>query len=82
MGPSNLPPHNRHLMGDSEFLYSLRMIRLPLNISEKYKLGGAETHCLQVCQYDTRPTHFEEQHRPFKQTGTTSIFSFRYQSCT
>ena len=27
-------------------------------------------------------THSEEQYRPFKQTVTTTIFSFRYQSCT
>ena len=49
---------------------------------KNYKLREAETHCLQVCQCDTRTTHSEEQHRSFKQTGTTSIFSFRYQSCT
>ena len=29
-----------------------------------------------------RATASEEQHLPFKQTGTTIIFSFGYQSCT
>ena len=27
------------------------------------------------------PTRPEEQHLPFRQTGTTTIFSFGYQSC-
>ena len=27
-------------------------------------------------------THSEEQGQPFKQTGTTTIYLFRYQSCT
>ena len=31
---------------------------------------------------NTTLTHSEEQGQPFKQTGTTTIFSFRYQSCT
>ena len=30
---------------------------------------------------NTIPTYPEEQHLTFKQTGTTTIFSFGYQSC-
>ena len=72
-------------MGYSEFLHSSRIICLPLNITEKLPwqhffetLEEAET---QLCWYDTIPTHPEEQHLPFKQTGTITIFSFWYQSC-
>ena len=41
----------------------------------------AETHRLYLSKYNTIPTHPEEQHLPFKQTGTTTIFSFGHQSC-
>ena len=46
------------------------------------RLEEAETHCLHLCYYDTILTQPEEQYLPFKQTETTTIFSFGYQSCT
>ena len=49
---------------------------------KNYKLGEAETHRLHHSQYDATPSDSEEQHRPFKKTGTTTIFLFGYQSCT
>ena len=45
------------------------------------KQDETETHRLCLTWYNKIPTHPEEQHLPFKQTGTTTIFSFRYQSC-
>ena len=73
--------HNKHLMGHFEFLHGTRIICLPLNISEKLhwqhlfeKQEEAETHLLRFCLYNTIPTHPEEQHLPFKQTGATTIF--------
>ena len=41
----------------------------------------AKTHRLYLSWYNAIPTHPEEQHLLFKQTGTTTIFSFGYQSC-
>ena len=35
MAPDNILPHNRHLMGHSEFLHGSRLICLPLNTLEK-----------------------------------------------
>ena len=75
--------HNKYLMGYFEFLYDSGIICLPLNIPEKL-------HWQQFFQKpkkadsllgNTIPTHPEEQHLTFKQTGTTTIFSFGYQSC-
>ena len=75
-------------MGYFEFLHALRIICLPLNISEKLQwqyvleeLEKVETHRLHLCWSDTTPTHLEEQHLPFKQTGTYIVFSTGYQSC-
>ena len=69
--------HNKHLMGYLKFLHGSRIICLLLNIPEKLhwqhileKPEEAETH------------RHEEQHLPFKQTKTTTIFLFRYQSST
>ena len=80
--------HNKRLMGYFEFLYGSWIIWLPLNIPEKLHWQHfienpeqAETHHLYLSQYNTIPTRPEEQHLPFKQTGTTTIFSFGYQSC-
>ena len=54
---------------------------------ENCKLEEAETHRLHLWQCDATPMHSEQQHstskhRAYKQTGTTTIFSFWYQSCT
>ena len=75
-------------MGYFEFLYGSGIICLPLNIPEKIhwqhlfeKPEEAETHHLYFSQYNTIPTHSKEQHLPFKQTGTNTIFSFGYQPC-
>ena len=74
---------NKYLIGYFEFLYDSGIICLPLNIPEKL-------HWQQFFQKpkkadsllgNTIPTHPEEQHLTFKQTGTTTIFSFGYQSC-
>ena len=80
--------HSKHLMGYFEFLHGSRIICLCMSISEKLhwqyvskKLEEAETHCLHLFEYDTIPMHPEEQHLPFKQTGTTIVFSSGYQSC-
>ena len=69
-------------MGYFEFIHGSRIICLSLNTSEKMhwqylleKLEEVETHRL-LCQYNTIPTHPEEQHLPFKQTGTSTTFSF------
>ena len=74
-------------MGYFEFLYGSGIICLPLNILEKLhwqhlfeKPEEAETYRLYL-KYNTIPTHPAEQHLRFTQTGTTIIFSFRYQSC-
>ena len=80
IAPGNvLRYHNKHLMGYFESRYGSRIIFLPLNISEKLhwqcvfeKLEKAERNNMR---------HPEEQHLPFKQTGTIIIFSSRYQSC-
>ena len=73
----------------SELLHGSNIICLPLNIPEKLhwqhlfeKPEKAETHRLYFSQYNTIPTHPEKQHLPFKLTGTNTIFSFVYQSCT
>ena len=70
-----------NLMGYFGFLHGLRIIGLPLNISEKLhwqyvfeNLEKTETHRLHLCWYDTVQTHPEEQPLPLKQTGTTIIF--------
>ena len=75
-------------MGYFEFLYDSGIICLPLIIPKKLhwqhlfeKPEEAETHHFYLSYYNTIPTHPAEQHLPFKQTGTTTIFSFRYQSC-
>ena len=67
-------------MGYFEFLYGSGIICLPLNIPEKLhwqhlfeKPEEVEIHCLYLS--------YEEQHLQFKQTGTTAIFLFGYQSC-
>ena len=80
---------NKHLMGYFEFLHGSRIIFHPLNISEKLywqhlfkKLAEVETHCLHFFKYDAIPTHPEKQQLSFKQTRTTTTFSFGYQSCT
>ena len=80
--------HSKHLMGYFKFLHGSRIICLCMSISEKLhwqyvskKLEEAETHCLHLFEYDTIPMHPEEQHLPFKQTGTTIVFSSGYQSC-
>ena len=54
---------------------------------KKYRLGEAETHWLYFFYCDTTSMHFEEQHPTskhvtLKQTRITTIFWFRYQSCT
>ena len=81
--------HNKNLMWYFKFLNGSRIICFPLKISEKLhwqhvfeKLKEAETHCLHLFYYDVIHRHPEEQHLPFKQTGTTTSFSFGYQSCT
>ena len=43
MARDNVPPHNRHLMGHSEFLYGLKLICLPLNISELQAWRGRDS---------------------------------------
>ena len=75
-------------MTNIEFLHGSRINCLPLNIPEKLhcqyvfkKLENAETHRLHLCYYDKIPSHPEEQHLPFKETETTTIFSSRYHSC-
>ena len=79
--------HNKRVMGYFEFLYGSGIICLLLNIPEKLhwqylfgKTEEAETHRLYLSYYNTIPTHRAE-HLPFKQTGTTNIFSLRYQFC-
>ena len=43
-------------------------------------LPSFETHCLHLLiRYNTHTSW--EKHRPFKQTGTITNFSFGYQSC-
>ena len=73
--------HNNCLMRYFEFLYGSGIICLPLNIpkilhwqvSLKSKTRQ-ELHRLRLTWYNKIPTHPEEQHLPFKQTGTTIIF--------
>ena len=76
-------------MGYFKFLLGSRIICLPFNIPENLywqhlfqKPEEAETHSLYLSQYNTIATHAEEQHPPFSQKGTTTIFWFRCQSCT
>ena len=80
--------HSKRLMGYFEFLYGSGIICLPLNIPEKLhwqhlfeKPEEAETHRLYLSWYDAIHMRPEEQHLPFKQMGTTTVFSFGYQSC-
>ena len=80
--------HNKRLMGYFESLYGSGIICLPLNIPEKLhwqlhcfeKPEEEETHCLYLSSHNATSAHPEEQHLPFKETGTTIIFSFIYQS--
>ena len=74
----NFANYNKRLMGYFEFLYESRIICLPLNISEK--LHWQHLIVFIFSEYNAIPTHPEEQQLPFKQTGTTTIFSFGYQS--
>ena len=80
--------HNKHLMRYFKFLLGSRIIYIPFNIPENLywqylfqKPEEAETHSLYLSQYNTIATHAEEQHPPFSQKGTTTIFSFGCQSC-
>ena len=80
--------HNKRLMGYFEFLYGSVIICLPLNIPEKLhwqhlfeKPEETGIHRLYLSWYDAIPMRPEEQHLPFKQMGTTTTFSFGYQSC-
>ena len=59
-------------MGYFEFLPCSRIICLALTTSLQKPRGGKVSIL----------THPEEQHLPFKQTGTTTNFSFEFQSCT
>ena len=75
--------HNKRLMGYFEFLYGSGIICLSLNVPKKlhwqhFFWKPEEAVFILV---DTIPALPEEQHLPFKRTGTTSIFSFGYQSC-
>ena len=81
--------HNNDLIGYFEFIDDSRIICLPLNVPEKLHWQHlfenpeeAETYRLYLSQSNTIPTHPKEQHLPFKQTGTTTIFLFGYQSST
>ena len=84
IAPGNvLCRHNIHLMGYFEFLHDSRMVCLPLGISEKlhWRRGRTSSSSLLI-QSNTLLSG--EQHRPFKQTRTNTIFfsSFGYQFCT
>ena len=77
IAPNNVLCRHKHLMGYFEFLQCSRIICFPLNIPEKLhgqhlfeKPEEAETYHLTIHM------HTEEQ-----QTGTTTTFSFGYQSC-
>ena len=66
--------YNRLLMGHFEFLHDSRKICVPLNISKKLhwqhllgKLGDAETITTFIA------VNANEKHRPFKQTGSSSL---------
>ena len=89
IAPNNAFCHyEKCLMKYFKFLYGLGIICLPLNIPEKLnwqhlfeKAEEAETHRLYLTKYNTIPAHLKEQHPLFKQLGTTTVFSFGYQSC-
>ena len=63
-----------------KFFYGLGIICLSLNIPEisprKPRRGRDSLPLSSLI-----PTHHKEQHLLFKQTGTTTMFSFGYQSC-
>ena len=59
--------HNKHLMGNFEFLHSSRIISNPSPSSW-------------LIRYNTHLPW--RTHLPFKHTGTATIFKFGYQSCT
>ena len=80
--------HNKRLMGYFEFIYGSGIIFLPLNIPKKShwqhlfeKPEEAKLITFILVNTIKYPHALSEQHLPFKQTGTTTIFSFRYQSC-
>ena len=56
-----------------------RKIAMPTSLQKARR--GRETHYLYFSQCNAIPTHSKEQHLPFNQMGTTTIFSFVYQSC-
>ena len=73
---NNVLCHFKHLMWYFEFLDGSRIICFPLNIPKKFhwqhlfeKPEEAETHRLYLRQYNTIPTHPEEQHLSLKQTN-------------
>ena len=75
-------------MGYFEFIYGSGIIFLPLNIPKKShwqhlfeKPEEAKLITFILVNTIKYPHALSEQHLPFKQTGTTTIFSFRYQSC-
>ena len=67
--------HNIHLMGYFEFLHDSRIVCLPLSISEKlhWRRGRTSSSSLLI-QSNTLLSG--EQHRPFKQARTNTIFVF------
>ena len=94
IAPDNvLCDHNKQLMGYFVFLPWIEDSLPFFSISEKMywqhvfkKLEEEENHRLHLYWYffnllifvNILPMHPEEQHLPFKQMRTTTIFSFRY----
>ena len=93
MARDNVPPHNRHLMGHSEFLYGLKLICLPLNISELQAWRGRDSSnssCILKNNIQhrnierlskRRPPHFSHSDTNFV-LGNALVHPFKRKPCS